>query len=564
MPGRKPGGGGGGGALILDRNLVPRIEQYAQNHPVNDVDEVAEYLRTSYKEYQRRQLGVFRTMVTRALGAIQRRGGDVSTAHQQVGCAFSRPAVPKDVILGNSRSHHQLGRPLAYPYRRPTPHVIWPLFLVHRYELGSHPQTREASDAGALTSDGAGGRSSDSTSHSSDSGRRRSSRQGNGAVQGAVKEAATGVSKGAGSTSEASTSLSDGGSGSGTSSGDGADSGDSGGGEALALAAGATATASRMNSSLLNMYARSGTAATPSTSAGAPPAGDSGPTLTAAFAPPEVVAAAAARALAAEKAEREAKRRAQQGGAKGQTQRPPSAGEAWIVGRQEKLVVQLTRYRACHQSQAVASGRAPVAFLLACPTAVHQGPLSPLWQSCPSPCTEQPSTSGRDPNTTVAIPRLPLVLTADGPQQQPQGPGLGAAPAGAAAGTAAGSKRPHDGGAGRGSGAAAEAGGDGKQGGNVPRSAAKRPRKSGLGAGGGAGGGGSGARPGGGGGSSVTAAKPVRYADLGGIEEVLSDIRELIEYPLKHPEVGRGSPASTLMSRYTTCITPCSSRRRCP
>lgn len=35
----------------------------------------------------------------------------------------------------------------------------------------------------------------------------------------------------------------------------------------------------------------------------------------------------------------------------------------------------------------------------------------------------------------------------------------------------------------------------------------------------------------------MTAAKPVRYADLGGIEEVLSDIRELIEYPLKHPEV---------------------------
>jgi ribosome biogenesis ATPase len=29
----------------------------------------------------------------------------------------------------------------------------------------------------------------------------------------------------------------------------------------------------------------------------------------------------------------------------------------------------------------------------------------------------------------------------------------------------------------------------------------------------------------------------VTYADLGGIEEVLADIRELIEYPLKHPEV---------------------------
>ncbi len=98
VPGRKPGGGGGGGALILDRNLVPRIEQYAQNHPVNDVDEVAEYLRTSYKEYQRRQLGVFRTMVTRAMGAIQRKGGDVSTPHQQVRRPLSRPTVTRQVV----------------------------------------------------------------------------------------------------------------------------------------------------------------------------------------------------------------------------------------------------------------------------------------------------------------------------------------------------------------------------------------------------------------------------------------------------------------------------------
>ncbi|EIE24941.1 AAA-domain-containing protein [Coccomyxa subellipsoidea C-169] len=31
--------------------------------------------------------------------------------------------------------------------------------------------------------------------------------------------------------------------------------------------------------------------------------------------------------------------------------------------------------------------------------------------------------------------------------------------------------------------------------------------------------------------------RPVRYADLGGIEAVLSDIKELVEYPLRHPEV---------------------------
>ena len=31
--------------------------------------------------------------------------------------------------------------------------------------------------------------------------------------------------------------------------------------------------------------------------------------------------------------------------------------------------------------------------------------------------------------------------------------------------------------------------------------------------------------------------RQVTYADLGGIESVLSDIRELIEHPLQHPEV---------------------------
>ena len=29
----------------------------------------------------------------------------------------------------------------------------------------------------------------------------------------------------------------------------------------------------------------------------------------------------------------------------------------------------------------------------------------------------------------------------------------------------------------------------------------------------------------------------MRYNDLGGIEAVLNDIKELVEYPLQHPEV---------------------------
>ena len=76
------------------------------------------------------------------------------------------------------------------------------------------------------------------------------------------------------------------------------------------------------------------------------------------------------------------------------------------------------------------------------------------------------------------------------------------------------------------------------------RSAVKKPRRSlAPGAAGrrlaGAGGAGLGLglAAGAGGASMVAAPRAVRYADLGGIDEVLHDIREIIEYPLKHPEV---------------------------
>ena len=47
--------------------------------------------------------------------------------------------------------------------------------------------------------------------------------------------------------------------------------------------------------------------------------------------------------------------------------------------------------------------------------------------------------------------------------------------------------------------------------------------------------------------------RQVTYADLGGIEDVLSDIRELIEHPLQHPEV------STLRNQVksVTILTAC-------
>eukprot|EP00959_Pyramimonas_sp_CCMP1952_P271678 5680063-Pyramimonas_sp.AAC.1 len=38
-----PSGGGGGG--IVDRLLMPRLEQYALNNDYNDIDETVEYMR---------------------------------------------------------------------------------------------------------------------------------------------------------------------------------------------------------------------------------------------------------------------------------------------------------------------------------------------------------------------------------------------------------------------------------------------------------------------------------------------------------------------------------------
>ncbi|KAG2428143.1 hypothetical protein HXX76_011823 [Chlamydomonas incerta] len=78
---KRPGGSGGGGGL-LDRLLVPRIEQYAVNNNYTEIDEVVEHLRKTYKEYQRRQLGPFRTMVTRAVGILQHKGEQTGTELQ--------------------------------------------------------------------------------------------------------------------------------------------------------------------------------------------------------------------------------------------------------------------------------------------------------------------------------------------------------------------------------------------------------------------------------------------------------------------------------------------------
>ena len=73
-------------AFVLDRNLAPRIEEYALNHDITDVDDVVDYLRRSYKEYQRKQVAALRQMVVRALQVVQHRGVKKPELQLQVWC----------------------------------------------------------------------------------------------------------------------------------------------------------------------------------------------------------------------------------------------------------------------------------------------------------------------------------------------------------------------------------------------------------------------------------------------------------------------------------------------
>ena len=101
-------GGLGVSVAQLDRNLVPRIQQYALNRDLSDVDAIVDHLRRGYKEYQRRQLGALRQMVIRAVQIVQKRSpskpelvlqasappGGCSAARSRAAAAGARPPAP--------------------------------------------------------------------------------------------------------------------------------------------------------------------------------------------------------------------------------------------------------------------------------------------------------------------------------------------------------------------------------------------------------------------------------------------------------------------------------------
>lgn len=78
------------GAGLFDKLLVPRLENYASNNDVTDIEAACDYLRRCYKEYQRQKLPALRQQVERAVDVIARKGGVTkSELRLQVGACRS-------------------------------------------------------------------------------------------------------------------------------------------------------------------------------------------------------------------------------------------------------------------------------------------------------------------------------------------------------------------------------------------------------------------------------------------------------------------------------------------
>lgn len=65
--------GGPRSGAVMDRFLISRVEQFAIDNDLSDIDACVEHLRASYREYQRHKLGPFRTQVSRAVASLLER-----------------------------------------------------------------------------------------------------------------------------------------------------------------------------------------------------------------------------------------------------------------------------------------------------------------------------------------------------------------------------------------------------------------------------------------------------------------------------------------------------------
>jgi hypothetical protein len=131
-----------GASSILDKLLVPRIENYASNNDCNDTDALVEYLRRNYKEYQRSKLGPFTQMVAKAVHIVQRKG-PASKPELELNvcappCGTPTDAAhfhPPNVTLGHRA-------PTQRKAKRRRPALQFPTRYLYRREY--HPQAATA------------------------------------------------------------------------------------------------------------------------------------------------------------------------------------------------------------------------------------------------------------------------------------------------------------------------------------------------------------------------------------------------------------------------------------
>lgn len=60
----------GRGGQLFERLLISRLAKYGQDHDLRDIDECIQYLKSTYKEYQRQKAAPLRTQVTRVVAQL--------------------------------------------------------------------------------------------------------------------------------------------------------------------------------------------------------------------------------------------------------------------------------------------------------------------------------------------------------------------------------------------------------------------------------------------------------------------------------------------------------------
>jgi ribosome biogenesis ATPase len=92
-----------------DPLLVPRIEQYSLNNSLSDPHEVAQYLKSVYREYERKQSAPFVQAVSRAIARVRSRGSNNKpeiVLDEGPSAAIAGPMQPKETST-SSQLHQQ-------------------------------------------------------------------------------------------------------------------------------------------------------------------------------------------------------------------------------------------------------------------------------------------------------------------------------------------------------------------------------------------------------------------------------------------------------------------------